>query len=907
MTGAFYVSHSSLSTHRNHHQPALGRSIKHSKSQPQFSSSARATGVMQTPEFDASLLDKEFHLLRVADSDRSQYPHSRFLSNVNSDESSSSSFPHDTMTPSSRSKRYSDSFSDRLNSFSPAVSRKSMRASYPLRPPSVASSASPAPSSATRRSGGITPLPLYSKTHQKFLQSRRDRDRLNSPPMPQQPAALQPIQHLDDIPHLPPQQQEELYSDEDIDILVNSSVENSLTENEYPHSGNQANISMNSANSALDTSADYSMLSQPFSLGTPTPVGRTMSLTSSNIMSAPAAGLPRTTSLRVGLSSGVSTPTTSQSRKNRYSLGLDFPVSLSNPISNSTSQNNISLSNTQFGHDSSFHNFPRSVSVAGHKPTINLNNMDSAHNSQGPAAAANRRRSGSLWEDLESVKEKLRKVKLSQGIETPAKNNEPSNLDNFSDSQFSRKTTFNSTEASYTQNDHNISQIQRTPKVSLSSVKSPVLSEAALSSYSTPTFEMFRHGAKNASPRQQTSAERHLSEVLECAKRSRVVTTNPILPTSISGSVRADHEQSNFSSSTINDTSANISEGIAESTPSHATQTANTATKTVSANTMDTLGSTISTVHSDSFDTTPSNSNGNPNTNDAFLTYMLERSASDLLRVYNTLTGDDVVQLEALDKSALSLAGFMLQFLDTYGLNGGTSSTNQGSSPYGFANNGFSNGPPLASTTTALSDPLMTQSNHHANGPQAHFGQPSYSAYANISPRFGSLASLGITHNNNASASSISSSSSSANSKEGNPLAYNPGPAQVQQQPFRTHRPRGHDHHKQPSQIHSANPGLFEYDHIDSKVANSSTVLSNNHMQNYQAHNQHYYHPISPQQQSSSLSSASFHQSSSSTNSGNNAPIQSRFAGFHGGAGGPPVRRLSATPNKAKRHSMSFM
>lgn len=204
-------------------------------------------------------------------------------------------------------------------------------------------------------------------------------------------------------------------------------------------------------------------------------------------------------------------------------------------------------------------------------------------------------KSSNLWDDLESVKERLRRMKISQGISLQKR--EGSTL----------SSSLNSTNPEMHHPQPQASTVGSNNYNSLypnsrSNHKPANVSNSSSQTKKQPTW-MLR------------PAERHLREVLESLKRIRITVSN----------------SSNDANNKVNDirSAADSESRMSSSGP-------------------------------------------------ALLMCMLEHSAADLLAIYHTIspveelvmgTMDDTSQqLESTDKAALSLAGFILQFLDSHKL-----------------------------------------------------------------------------------------------------------------------------------------------------------------------------------------------------------------------------------------------
>lgn len=483
------------------------------------------------------------------------------------------------------------------------------------------------------------------------------------------------------------------YDDEDLDLLVNASFDNNnntSNNSNNPHDNSTSTISyVDNQNTTLNSS------DQSFNLGS-VPTSSTP-ITSARSVTLPSTAIfPRSTSLRAGLGNSVSSPGNTtypsiahkqqQNQRNnakRYSWGMD--------IDNGSPSSYMQQLQRDFKRGDSLQR-SSSVSTSNNKP-------------------------GGLWDDLESIKERLRKMKISQGI--PVEGQEPDN-DDISDSfdsqpiDLRRETSMprlsnrpsmdrqsilstpsqnldrsspaglNEIHSSpHSANNHlynndtdglnngnsgsrawehergsvsSINAKSRGPNISANisthssksntSTTAPMqtdphshsLSQSAIinSSSSSSSAPRTQHTSQSYQQRSlsrsrsrshsqlnkhhqqqqqhnQTPAERHLTEVLECAKRSaRNTNTN--------------------------------SNGLPNSSTIHTHIT----------NSNEIIGNI-------------SNSETESTSTNALMTYMLERAASDVLALYNTINRDDTLQLDSLDKAALSLAGFMLQYLDVLG------------------------------------------------------------------------------------------------------------------------------------------------------------------------------------------------------------------------------------------------
>lgn len=285
---------------------------------------------------------------------------------------------------------------------------------------------------------------------------------------------------------------------------------------------------------------------------------------SQNSSFSAAAPPPRRSFIPKSLSSqyGLTTASVSaQSPYKRYSLGMDTPLS--------------------------------SASV-----TANDSRASYAMSSGGVSGTRHfRTRSNSVWDDLESVKDRLRRMKVSQGIypqdrETPAPASGRANNDYpVRQHQHQQSQPINANFASHYTNDY---------------------SDPSRGEHRPSTFAPYSSQVKKNAVRSVRPAERHLCEVLESLKRIRSILPDNSTQQYVDGAVKKNaNSNNNF---------------VGPSSP------------------------------------------GFP-----LLLCMMEHSAADLLAIYPTIetsTGSigEGFQLEALDKAALSLAGYILQFLETFQL-----------------------------------------------------------------------------------------------------------------------------------------------------------------------------------------------------------------------------------------------
>lgn len=401
---------------------------------------------------------------------------------------------------SRRSHRYSDNINERARSASrrainiPGTNATSTAPSTPLM--------SPANNPTFIRR---TPS-SFSKSHQRFLQARLDRDKLHSPPKNQFQFQPQQQYHNQYTNNVKDDTDFDDADDEDLDLLVNSSMDVITESFDNPNYSSTHSRQIN---------------------------------------------IPKSLSYQHNMSANLVQP---QSPRKRNSMTVDAPL--------------------------------RSTSVSANNPSSTVN------------------KSGSLWDDLESVKERLRRMKMSQGIDTHEKGGDiKGSQQHFNYYNQNNQETLN----------NNYNSIYQTPRASYKSPTIPSASIAKSSVYSS------------------RPAERHLCEVLDSLKRIRNTISN-----------------------------SNLSDSNPDGNGSFE---------------YDTL--------------TPSSSVF------SLLVCMMEHAASDLLAVYPTISSpqemaimDDISQLEAVDKAALSLAGFILQFLDAHKLSclkdaSNSTSTNGSSSRLG--------------------------------------------------------------------------------------------------------------------------------------------------------------------------------------------------------------------------------